>query len=859
MQEKYSTRQPAINDILTQGQFTRYTSLYTPSGPPIVAIAYPAGEAGFPLLFLQRIDPDPALAWIVMEYGNEEAVDKDQAVARMDAIRQRTVLPVIAAAQDILVEAGHIYWVSPGFSLQFVRRQLIFRAVVSPKTDNTVDGFLAALAAGAPRRHAVLLSPGVADRAASGLQVVRSEGGYSFVVTDEPPFLHRRSGSFLADFILPAAKTAATLRTILSRFSLAGQPVLWSETTQAAFENIQRILIHEKGFDSTQYPVLDVWQCLHRRMSIHGVYTLDAYTTVLKEDVEELSLLCDELCTTLSGFFLEPAMETALENDIFPALLTRRRANSPLRIWLPRSIGGQPAFAVAMRLLDYLQARNETVPVQIFATDLNRAAIDRARIGVYDAAEIASLSLRRLKRYFIKKPDGYHIHPALRDICVFATQNLLKDPPFCHVDLIIGCSTLVSLNNSSVDRAFRSFHYALNPLGFLLPGRMRTRDYPDDLFQLQSEQPFIFVRREVAASFEPIFQLQSLREGEKEADKLLLAGYVPAALLIDEQYKVIRLYGDLEPYIRQSTDRPSLHVLRMVRDDLVFELNELIEQSDKQMRALKKDNIPLGQNENASSLSLEVAPLFSSGRKWRLIVIREMAAVTPHPNERSQGRGLSAKDLRILALDDQLKEMRGLLLAANQDADQVQQALQEANEELMAYNEELQIVSEQLQSVNEQLLSYNFELNTINEDLRSRNRELERSTEYAHSIVASLPCPIVVLQDDSRIRTANASFGRLFNVIAGDLNDRSLFSIANGVLDREPLRIGLRQLAENQIATAVIEITTEIPGQGDRILAINAVRLERIKDIRPGLVLSIEDITQRRLDEGVKDDFRTHR
>jgi len=807
-----------------------------------------------PLLLLQRLDPDSSQSWIFLEYGDSEAVDSHQAAARLEAIRQHTVLPVVAAGQDTMIEAGHVYWVSHGFSLQLVRKQLVFRAGVNGiKIDNALDQFLAALAAGAPHRHAVLLSPGVADRAAAGLQVVRAEGGFSFIVTDDPPFLHRRLGSCVVDFVLPAIKAAATLQSLLSRFSLAANAKQGTESVIPA--QIGSILLQEKGFDIAAYPVRDVWNRVRRRMWIHEVDTTEAYTMILKDDLEELGLLYDELCTTLSGFFLEPAMEAIIEKEILPALLDRRKPNAPLRLWFPRCIGGQPAFAVAMRILDFLHARKVSLPVQIFATDLNKAAVDRARMGIYDAAQVAGLSPRQLKRYFIKKPDGYHIHPVLREICIFATQNLLKDPPFSHIDLVVGCSTLTGLNNGSIDQAFRSFHYALTPRGYLMPGRMRSRDYPDSLFQLHSETPFVFVRREALMSLEQVFPIQSLREGEKEADKLLLSGYVPAAMLIDEQYKVIRFYGDLEPYLRRGTDRPSLHVLRVVRDDLVFELNELIEQSDKQMRPVKKDTIGLGLDDNAPRLSIEVAPLSSSGRKWRLVVIREMPAAAPPVTEKQTGRGLSAKDLRILALESQLNEMRGLLVTANEDAANVQQLLEQANEEIMASNEELQSVNQQLQSVNEQLLSFNIELNTVNEDLSTRNRQLELSVDYAHSIIASLHRPLVVLKEDGSIRTANPSFCRFFNIDLRNISGQSLFSIGNGMLDRPPLQIGLRQMLEKKLSSADLEMKTEIPGQGDHILSISAVRLQNVKDGYPGLILAIEDITQRRITERFKDDF----
>jgi two-component system CheB/CheR fusion protein len=338
--------------------------------------------------------------------------------------------------------------------------------------------------------------------------------------------------------------------------------------------------------------------------------------------------------------------------------------------------------------------------------------------------------------------------------------------------------------------------------------------------------------------------------GEQEADNVLLGAYVPPTLLVDDQLRVVRFYGNTEPYLRVSQDRPSLHLLRMVRDELVFEFQELVERSNREEGTVVRNGIQLGTGADTRQLSLEITPLRRHGGKWKLVIIRELTSMdSRRPDDKSLARTLAQKDQRILVLEKEATELRSLLVAAGEDGVRMQRTLQIANEDIMASNEELQSVNEQLQSVNEQLLSFNVEVNTVNEDLSVRVRDLELSMEYAHAIVNSLRRPMVVLQDDLRIRQANEPFCSFFGISVVDTLGQSLYTVANGILDRDELRKALRQALAKKTPSADLELRVGLDDHGERILAIGVTRMPKVKNIRPGLVLALEDITERKATE----------
>jgi two-component system CheB/CheR fusion protein len=258
-----------------------------------------------------------------------------------------------------------------------------------------------------------------------------------------------------------------------------------------------------------------------------------------------------------------------------------------------------------------------------------------------------------------------------------------------------------------------------------------------------------------------------------------------------------------------------------------------------------KNGIQLGAGAGARQLSVEVTPLKSHGHNWKLIIIREHTEPGGYAGDETYpSRTLAQKEKRINALEKEAGELRRLLLAAGEDATRIQRTLQVTNEEVVASNVELQSVNEQLQSVNQQLLSFNAQLNTVNEDLSVRNHELELSVEYTHAVVGSIRRPIVVLQDDLRIRLTNEPFASLFGLTTADIQGQSLYTVAHGILDRDELRKALRQALGNKSPSVDLELRIELGGRGERLLAINISRMAKVTHLKAGLVLSLEDVTE---------------
>lgn len=825
--------------------------------PPIVCVVLPRGEASLATSLLRQVLGIPGAAYFFVDAGpfGSGGHPGNTGIELKAIVQQNTIMPVVIAGQGTAVEANQVYLANCDLSLQHSGDGLVFRSgTPTVRGEGLVDQFLADVAAIAPERHVIVLPQHLCGHLTGGLRVVRAEGGFVLAFTEDDDFVFQRPGLMPADLILTPAETAIKLRLLIDEIR-KDKKLEPNEAQEAELARIYLQLSRKRGMDFSRRRQVDILRRIRRRMMIHGAATLEEYAKVVTEEAEEIALF-EELRLSLAGFFLDATVEHALLNDVLPRLLEHHPPAAPLRVWIPCCCIGQEAYALAIFLSEYLHEQKKELTVQIFSTDLNKTASERSRAGLYEPSELSGLSSRRRKQYFIKSPAGYQVTRHIREMCVFATQNLFKDPPFSHVDIIFGFSALRGLNHDFLDRAIRTFHYALRQGGCMLSDEVEATNSLSQFFIRVRSNPNIFVRQERVAVTEVLYPMTAARMGEREADNLLLTGYVPPTLLIDDHLRVVRFYGNTEPYLRFSQDRLSLHLLRMVRDELVFEFEELIERSNQADGTVVKNGIQLGTGADARQLSVEVTPLRPYGNKWKLIIIRETSGNSVYAgDEKNSGRTLAQKDQRIQALEKEARELRSLLLAAGEDATQIQRTLQIANEEIMASNVELQSVNEQLQSVNRQLLSFNAELNTMNEDQMVRNRELELSVEYLHAVVGSIRRPMVVLQDDLRIRLANEPFAALFDTTMEDIDGQSLFTVGHGILDRDELRKALRQVLAKKVVSTDVYLRVELGERGERLLVIGISRMPRVKHIKSGLVLSLEDITERKAADKFKDEF----
>ena len=270
------------------------------------------------------------------------------------------------------------------------------------------------------------------------------------------------------------------------------------------------MLIHNKrGVDFSHYKETTIHRRILRRMALNHLKSVEAYVQMLRDKDAEVDALYHDLLITVTNFFRDPAMFTALTNKVLPALLKDRRPTDPLRIWIPGCATGEEAVSFAITLLEYLEDKDLTIPVQIFATDLNERAIEKARAGRYLKTALQNVSPERLRKFFINTNDHYLVIKPIRDMCIFATHNLLKNPPFSRMDIISCQNVLIYLEPAPQMKIMHSFHYALKTTGFLMLGKSETIGHARSLFDQPYKQFKLYTKQPVNAPLHPDFSISS--------------------------------------------------------------------------------------------------------------------------------------------------------------------------------------------------------------------------------------------------------------------------------------------------------------------------------------------------------------
>lgn len=800
------------------------------------------------------------MAYIIVEYVPYDETDGqlngESILPRL--LEGRTKMTVNEVTPNMHLEKNKLYVLPPGANVNIVNGRFVFSTpLVRRKDDNVLDLLLANMAYGFGRQVAAIVMPGVTMDITAGLRVIKAEGGFTFLHKDAGLFQEMARPDEMADcidFILPPAGITERLKWLKGYFSGIGSGS--AEAVEVERNQLGRIylfLLNQKGIDFSLYKQSAVLHRILRRMAIAGTDSMEEYAGFLSDNAGEAEHLYRDVLSVVSGIFMEPEISRVLVKEVLPRVLDKRLKTSPLRIWIPLCAGGEEACSVAICVLEYLKEKDIELPVQVFATDLNRATIEKARMGFYEDGALVNLSPRRIRKYFIKVEGGYQVVGPVREMCIFAAHNLLKDPPFSRVDIIVGQNALAGLHMDHWHTVFRSFHYALNAQGWLLLKNWKDSWYPMELFARMEAAPELYSRKEVPAAFPlPAFSRQE-PDGEREAAELLLNGYVAAAILIDDVFRIVRYYGDTSPYLRPAGGRPSLHVLQLLDDSIVFDVNHLFERLGKEGRPVRLEGILLTGDSNSREIDVELIPL--RYRNWRLLVFREGGRPSAEGAAALSGTKSEVQARKILSLEKRLRDTEKMLQKANEGSWRMQEQLHTAQEELMSSNEELMSMNEALAMAKLELEVYNHELSTVNTDLYTRNKDLETSIEYAHAIISAIRQPLIILQNDLRVRTANNAFYSYFGLDPEEVKGQYLYTIGDGIFDLEELLGHLGQLSAKRNPSLDMEIKQHFPRHGERVMLLNAAIMEGHTGRRAGILLGLEDITDRKMADRFKDEF----
>ncbi|MFP5469521.1 MAG: CheR family methyltransferase, partial [Alphaproteobacteria bacterium] len=574
------------------------------------------------------------------------------------------------------------------------------------------------------------------------------------------------------------------------------------------YKKILIVLRNYCGVDFMLYKSGTIQRRITRRMVLNRQNTTGDYAQFLQGNTKELDALYSDVLISVTSFFRNPEAFEFLKANVFPAILPEQR-DDPLRIWVLGCSTGQEAYSLAMSFMEFSDSLPAVPRLQIFATDLNNALLDKARAGLYAKSLADDISPERLRRFFTEEDGGYRINKALRESIVFAQQNLLSDPPFSRMDLISCRNLLIYIEPDLQKKAFPTFHYALKPKGCLFLGASETIGAFTDLFEPLDKKHKIYSRKSGSS---PALQVRLIpghsaaREknnmpnppaapegfraepsAQHEADRVTRSRYAPPSVLINAELQALEFRGETSPYLKPPTGQASFNVLKMAHEDLMLPLRAALDRVKKENKPVRNDNVRINYNGQDRMVSLEIMPLKNTREQCYLIFFEDPAqagfAPTPAPGVARSGLTAKQEASRITELEAELAGLRDYLQSLQERQEAANEELQASNEKVTSANEELQSINEELETSKEELESTNEELTTVNDEMLFRNSELDRVNSDLVNLQNSTRVSIMWLGRNLNIRRFSAQAEKQFGLLSADVG-RPISSIRHNLVFR---------------------------------------------------------------------------
>jgi two-component system CheB/CheR fusion protein len=789
---------------------------------PIVGIGASAGGLEAFTQLLGALPPDSGMAFVMVSH-----LSRTHKSMLTELLAKTTRMPVSQVTQTTPVAADHVYVIPPDMNLSLSDGAIqVTPFDTEPRPPGAIDFFFRSLAESRKRRAIGVLLSGTGTDGTLGLAAIKAEGGITFAQDEasaryaDMPRSAVQAGS--ADFVLSPEQIAIEIARIARHPYVSeadGAPAADEEHPPDGLHRIFGLIRGATGVDFSFYKPTTIHRRVSRRMMLHKIETMDAYLSYLKEKPGELQSLYHDLLINVTGFFRDAEAFQFLEQEIIPKLVAARLSGMPIRVWIPGCASGEEAYSVAICLLEALGEQGPNPPLQVFATDVSATVITQARDGRYPENIAIDVSPERLRRFFVKTEGGFQISKQVRDLCVFAPQNLVKDPPFSRMDLITCRNVLIYLGTQLQRRVLATFHYALKPNGFLMLGSSETTSAVPELFSQVDKKHKVYGKIQAVARLvydlpSPVAALQaagaakhtgrephSAVEMAKEADRAVMTRYSPPGVVVSSAFEIVQFRGHTSRYLEPSPGEASLNIFRMARQGLVIDLRAALHQVRKSGLPVRKEGLQVRTSGEIFSVDLDVVPLGGAAEAYFLVLFDEMAprpaaiqSAPPEPRKRGEN-GRSAAQSELGTLRKELAATQQDLNAVIEEQEASNEELQSANEEILSANEELQSTNEELETAKEELQATNEELTTVNEELQNRNTELSLANNDLQNLIAVSDVVMVMVGQDLRIRRITPTAQNVLNLIPADIgrplsNIKSNLKVSNleslvaGVIDK---------------------------------------------------------------------------
>jgi chemotaxis protein methyltransferase CheR/two-component system CheB/CheR fusion protein len=772
----------------------RKARVKTDNTPLIIGIGASAGGLEALEQFLSHIPVGNNAAFVVIQH-----LDPTKRALLPELLQRITPMPVVQAGNRMKVNPNCVYVIPPNKDLSILHGKLYLLDPAAPRGLRLpIDFFFQSLADDRHEQAVAVILSGMGSDGTLGLRAIKKNGGLILVQTPESakfdamPLSAINAG--LADIVATPQELWNGIFSYLSHKPRGGHiaPELVREhQSQSALNQIAILLRERTGNDFSLYKKSTIYRRIERRMMAHQIDAIADYAHYLRDNTQELDLLFKELLIGVTNFFRDPAVWELLKTSAIPALLTKYPTGRTLRAWVPACSTGEEAYSLAI-IFKEVVGQNQLqhlFKLQIFATDLDQDAIERARQGFYPAKIAADISSERLKRFFVDEDDGYRIKKEIREMVIFAQQNIFIDPPFTKLDLLSCRNLLIYFDSKLQKKLIPLFHYALATHGILLLGHSETigeftslfttldsplrlyqrSDYglsPADIDFPTKYLPVTSVTQQETAMTPPALNLQ------KSVDQLLLQDYTPAAAVVNSSGDILYINGRTGKYLEPPAGKVNWNIHAMARDGLRHEITDALNKAQHQSEAVYLSGLTVATDTGTQTINLTVQAIAKSEALADKLIVIFTDVASVQPNRRTR-KSPSVEQQLLLA---ELQQAREELQTLREERQSALEELTSSNEELQSTNEELQSTNEELTTSKEEMQSMNEELQTVNAELNAKMTDLAWVNNDMNNLLNSMEIATVFLDNALKIRRFTSHAVDLFKLIPTDVG-RSLSDI----------------------------------------------------------------------------------